>query len=421
MQCAVRRQSATGSDDWRAIQVSGVNKGGLAAVVERRNQAGIQVTDLPRLRSQRDDMATKRKLMIENEFEVVGPLSKGGLKGAFVLFNSEPIAQDFEENPCEVPAFDEKAESNRHDPDDNGGERVKVEDPDGIGDPVRLYLREMGATRLLNRDGETEVARRMERGQRRMRSALARCPLIIQKIVDIARKVRSGLVPVREVLQCNDPLPDDETGKVSADAFCAAADQIKALGKTFLQMKQTLVNLPRQSKPKQNRHLCWEMGRVAVKISRITCGIRFRNSVLKALSAKLASAVQETGRVEQQLALNQRAIGAAGEVSVDAMRSLLREQGELFGQMRQFEDEFCSSPAGLRRVHDLVNRADRQSENVRQQLIESNLRLVVSVAKRYRNRGLQFPDLIQEGNIGLMKAVDKFEYRRGYKFSTYAI
>jgi RNA polymerase primary sigma factor len=103
------------------------------------------------------------------------------------------------------------------------------------------------------------------------------------------------------------------------------------------------------------------------------------------------------------------------------MRRLLRERGELFGQMRRFEDEYCSSPAGLRRVLDLVNRADRQSENARQQLIESNLRLVVSVAKRYRNRGLQFPDLIQEGNIGLMKAVDKFEYRRGYKFATYAI
>ena len=196
----------------------------------------------------------------------VDPLSRGGIEEAFVLFEdgAELIAQDFEENPCEVPAFDEKAESYRHDPDDNGGE-YKVEQPNGITDPVRLYLREMGATRLLNRDSETEVARRMERGLRRMRGTLARCPMIIQKIVDIARKVQSGVVPAREVLQCNDPLPGDEIWNVAADAFCAAADQIEVLGKRFLQMRQTLINLPRQTKPTQNRHLRWEMGRNAVK------------------------------------------------------------------------------------------------------------------------------------------------------------
>ena len=227
--------------------------------------------------------------MAEDKFEAVDPLALVTKESSFVLFDEviDLIPQEGEGPLAEAIPAEDRGDDRRFEESDD---LVEVESLDKTHDPVRLYLREMGSVPLLNREGEIEIARRIERGQTKTRRTLARCPLIIQAMIRLGEDVRNGITDVRDLLQFNDPIPTDETyEKGASDLFTACAELIK-LRKKFLQLKQRMVAVPRHSKPKQNRRLRWELARLAVEISRTACGIPLQNLAVGDLIFKLRAA-----------------------------------------------------------------------------------------------------------------------------------
>jgi RNA polymerase primary sigma factor len=309
-------------------------------------------------------------------------------------------------------------------------------------DPVRMYLRKMGSVSLLTREGEVEIAKRIEDGERKMLQAVLNSSVAVEELLEIGERLRKGKVRVKDVVKDIDEDEAEFNEQFYVDRVCKIIDKVRKLQRDTEKLDEKVTETGASEGKKKKVKEAQKANRAQMfeelsdlrlnkpTVDRIVA--QLKNIIVKLDKAELeirecerragmpASEIRKTLREMRASPVKARAIGKKTMMTVADFEEMEELIKQAMRKVAVIEEEARSTAPELRSTFRDLHEGERMADRAKSELVEANLRLVVSIAKKYTNRGLQFLDLIQEGNIGLMKAVDKFEYKRGYKFSTYA-